>query len=60
MFHEGALLSEDFSFSERAHQSGFQPYMYLGPGSPVAHYGGHNYQGVIESFGFARRPASAT
>lgn len=57
LFHEGVLLSEDFSFCQRAVECGFRPQLYLGPGSPVAHEGMHTYQGVIESFGFSRKVA---
>lgn len=48
------LRSEDQSFCFRAAQSGYQPRLYLGPGSPVNHSGEHLYRGAIEHFGLHR------
>jgi hypothetical protein len=48
----GALLSEDYSFCERAKACGFIPQMYLGEGSPVDHVGTHVFRGHRE--GIAR------
>lgn len=49
-----SLLSEDFSFCERWRRMGRQVRMYLGPGSPVNHWGEHAYRGHIEAMGLKR------
>lgn len=54
-----ALLSEDYSFCERVRHMADTPVMlYLGPGSPVSHWGEFCYQGVVESFGLRRKEVS--
>lgn len=39
------LLSEDYSFCERAKAIGIQPHLYFGPGSPADHMGGYLWKG---------------
>ncbi|HLK36568.1 MAG TPA: hypothetical protein VKU41_07425 [Polyangiaceae bacterium] len=48
------LLSEDLSFFVRAKRAGLEPRLYLGPGSPVSHYGDKCFEGKIEHFGLSR------
>lgn len=40
------LFSEDYSFCWRWRRMGGQIHMYLGPGSPLGHVGGHVFQGA--------------
>jgi hypothetical protein len=58
LFHlatvKGELLSEDYSFCERARGAGLDVALYLGPGSPAVHYGYHAYRGHLEAFGLQR------
>lgn len=48
-------LSEDFSFCHRWRSHGGVVKLYLGPGSPVDHYGAHCFRGHIEALGFRRQ-----
>lgn len=43
-----ALLSEDYSFCERAMACGADVHLYDGPGSPLSHIGGFVFQGTRE------------
>jgi hypothetical protein len=54
---ERNLLSEDYSFCDRAREAGFSVDMYLGQGSPVNHCGMWTFRGMIESFNIRRGPA---
>jgi hypothetical protein len=47
-------LSEDTSFATRWRDLGGKVWLYIGNGSPIAHYGAAKYQGSIEDLGFAR------
>jgi hypothetical protein len=52
MFRDGALCSEDISFCHRYGDIGGKVWLYLGPGSPVAHHSGLTvHRGRIEDFG---------
>jgi hypothetical protein len=42
-----ALLSEDYSFCERWTRIGGDVHLYLGPGAPLDHVGGHRFRGDI-------------
>jgi hypothetical protein len=48
------LWSEDYSCCERWRALGGKVKMYVGEGSPVAHLGGHAYQGTREGLRYAR------
>lgn len=54
------LLGEDTSFATRWRDIGGKVWLYIGDGSPIAHYGEHLYQGRIEDFGFKRSQGVAT
>jgi hypothetical protein len=45
------LLSEDLSFGRRWRAMGGKIWLYLGPGSPVDHYGSKRYVGTLADFG---------
>jgi len=50
------LASEDMSFAQRWRDIGGKVWMYIGPGSPIAHYGRAKYQGQIDDLGFTHDP----
>jgi hypothetical protein len=54
LLRDGALLSEDYSFCERAREMGAKVWIYLGDGSPVDHVGDFTFKGALEGFGFKR------
>lgn len=45
------LFGEDFSFCHRLRHIGGRVMMYVGPGAPLAHVGGHVYTGKREELG---------
>lgn len=61
MIRDGVLLGEDTSFATRWRDIGGKVWLYIGEGSPIAHYGRHCYQGTIEELGFerAKKPKEA-
>lgn len=42
-------LSEDMSFCYRARAMGVQPWLYVGPGAPIAHIGQHVFRTTMEA-----------
>ena len=54
LVRDGVLLSEDSSFLQRWQDIGGKVWLYIGAGSPIAHYGSTCYQGSIEDLGFTR------
>ncbi|MGO9247498.1 MAG: hypothetical protein ACLP7W_02760 [Solirubrobacteraceae bacterium] len=56
---DGVLFSEDTSFAQRWRDIGGKVWLYIGEGSPIAHYGTHKWQGSIEDLGFTRGKAAA-
>jgi hypothetical protein len=54
LIRDGALLSEDASFAQRWRDIGGKVWLYIGNGSPIAHYGTTCFQGDIEDLGFRR------
>ena len=54
MNRDGVLCSEDVSLAKRWLDIGGKVWMYIGPGTPIAHYGSMKYQGKIEDLGFTR------
>lgn len=59
LIRDGCLMGEDTSFAARWRDIGGKVWLYIGAGSPIAHYGSHCYQGNIEDLGFARGEAAA-
>lgn len=53
MVRDRVLMSEDASFAARWRDLGGKVWMYIGPGSPIAHYGRVKFQGKIEDLGFS-------
>ena len=51
---DGVLCSEDASFATRWRAIGGRIWLYIGDGSPIAHYGRNCFQGSIEDLGFTR------
>lgn len=54
MVRDGELLGEDLSFAQRWKDIGGQVWLYVGPGTPVVHYGDAAFVGKIEDFGIRR------
>lgn len=48
------LHGEDYSFMIRAREAGFKIQMYVGPGAPLLHVGGHAYSGTAAELGNVR------
>ena len=59
MIRGGGLLSEDMSFAQRWRDIGGKVWLYIGQGSPIAHYGTTKFQGSIEDLGFTHTPEQA-
>jgi hypothetical protein len=60
MTRDGVLMSEDASFATRWRDIGGKVWLYIGNGSPIAHYGSTCFQGRIEDLGFTRGKAAST
>jgi hypothetical protein len=54
MIADHELLSEDMSFAKRWRDVGGKVWLYVGQGTPIAHYGSVCHQGRIEDLGFVR------
>ncbi len=59
MIRDRVLLGEDMSFAQRWRDLGNKIWMYIGQGSPIAHYGHALYQGKIDDLGFEHNERAA-
>lgn len=58
MVRDSVQMSEDASFATRWRDIGGKVWLYIGQGSPIAHYGTWCFQGRIEDLGFTRSKAA--
>lgn len=58
MILERGFMGEDLAFAHRWRQLGGKVWMYIGKGTPIAHFGEGKYQGKIEDLGFSHTEAA--